>query len=103
MKSKMLPWIAIVLILETGLVHYFSAQHEFEAAAFLGYLFMANFLGALLAASRIAVWSREARFGPTFAPLSRDLERLRLLVSLQLGLLALMPLPAVLLARGFGA
>jgi hypothetical protein len=50
MKSKLLEWLAIVLILEIGLVHYFSAQHEFEEAAVLGYLFMANFLGALLAA-----------------------------------------------------
>jgi len=50
MKSKILPWLAIILMIETGLVHYFSAQHEFEEAAILGYLFMANFLGALLAA-----------------------------------------------------
>jgi hypothetical protein len=50
MKSKMLQWLAIILILEIGLIHFFSAQHEYEHAAFLGYLFMANFLGALLAA-----------------------------------------------------
>jgi hypothetical protein len=50
MKSKILQWLAIILILEVGLVHYFSSQHEFEEAAILGYLFMANFLGALVAA-----------------------------------------------------
>ena len=50
MKSRTLQWLAIILIVQTGLVHYFTAQHEFEEAAFLGYLFMANFLGALLAA-----------------------------------------------------
>ena len=50
MKSNILQWLAIVLILEIGLIHYFTAQHEFEEAAFLGYLFMANFLGALVAA-----------------------------------------------------
>lgn len=50
MKSKMLQGLAILLIIEIGLVHYFSAQHEFEEAAVLGYLFMANFIGALVAA-----------------------------------------------------
>jgi hypothetical protein len=50
MKSKILPGLAILLIIEIGLVHYFSAQHGFEEAAILGYLFMANFIGALLAA-----------------------------------------------------
>jgi hypothetical protein len=50
MKVKILRGFAIFLILEIGLVHYFSAQHEFEEAWILGYLFMANFLGALVAA-----------------------------------------------------
>jgi hypothetical protein len=50
MKYKILQGLAIIFILETGLTHFFSAQHEFEEAAVLGYLFMANFVGALLAA-----------------------------------------------------
>jgi len=50
MKSKMLSGLAIVIILEIGLVHYFSSQHEFEEAWILGYLFIGNFLGALVAA-----------------------------------------------------
>ena len=50
MKSKYLRALAILLILEVGLVHYFSSQHEFEEAWILGYLFIANFLGALLSA-----------------------------------------------------
>jgi hypothetical protein len=50
MKFKILTWLAIILILEVGIVHYFTAQHEFEEAAILGYLFMANFLAALVAA-----------------------------------------------------
>lgn len=49
MKSKVLHWLAIVLILETGLLHFVTAQHEFEKAAYLGYLFILNFIGALLA------------------------------------------------------
>jgi hypothetical protein len=58
MKSKLLHILAIILILEVGLVHYFTAQHEFEEAALLGYLFMANFLGALLAA--YGIYRRQA-------------------------------------------
>lgn len=50
MKVKMLRGLAIFLIIEVGLVHYFSSQHEFEEAWILGYLFMANFLGAFVAA-----------------------------------------------------
>lgn len=59
MKSKILQWLAIILVLEVGLVHYISSQHEFEETAVLGYLFVANFAGALLAAygiSRHKVW-----------------------------------------------
>jgi hypothetical protein len=50
MRSKILPRLAIILLIEIGLVHYFSAQHEYEQASVLGYLFIANFLGALVAA-----------------------------------------------------
>jgi hypothetical protein len=50
MKPKIMQRLAILLILEVGLVHYVSAQHEFEETAFLGYLFIANFLGSLVAA-----------------------------------------------------
>jgi hypothetical protein len=50
MKTKILRGFAIFLIVEVGLVHYFSSQHEFEEAWILGYLFIANFLGALVAA-----------------------------------------------------
>jgi hypothetical protein len=49
-KSKLLHLLAILVILEIGLVHYFNAQHEFEEAAVLGYLFVVNFMGGLLAA-----------------------------------------------------
>ena len=50
MRIKILRVLAIFLMLEIGFVHFFSAQHEFEEAWILGYLFIANFLGALLAA-----------------------------------------------------
>lgn len=50
MNIKILRGLAIFLIVEIGLVHFFSSQHEFEEAWILGYLFIANFCGALLAA-----------------------------------------------------
>jgi hypothetical protein len=50
MKSKLKQGLAILVILEIGLVHYFSAQHEFEESTLLGFLFIANFLGSLVAA-----------------------------------------------------
>lgn len=53
MKSRILTWFAIVLILETGLIHIIMAQAEYEHAAYMGYLFAANFFGALVSASGI--------------------------------------------------
>jgi hypothetical protein len=50
MKSRFLHWLAILLILEIGLLHIMTAQTEYEEAAYMGYLFAANFFGALLAA-----------------------------------------------------
>jgi hypothetical protein len=60
MKAKILRGIAVFLIIEIGLTHYFSAQHEFEEAWILGYLFVANVLGALVAAYGIY---RQKRWG----------------------------------------
>jgi hypothetical protein len=45
-----LRWLGIVLILETGLIHYLAALTEFQEAEYMGYLFVANFLVGLLAA-----------------------------------------------------
>lgn len=50
MKIKILRGVAIFLIIEVGLTHYFSADHAYEESWIEGYLFVANFLGALLAA-----------------------------------------------------
>ena len=50
MRNKILQWIAAGLMLETGLLHFISAQDEFEQAPFLGYLFIFIFLAALVAA-----------------------------------------------------
>jgi hypothetical protein len=53
MKSKILSWLAILLILEIGLLHIMTAQAEYEEAAYMGYLFAVNFFGSLLAAYAI--------------------------------------------------
>jgi len=50
MKLKILRGVAIFLIIEVGLTHYFTADHAYEEAWIEGYLFVANFLGAFLAA-----------------------------------------------------
>ena len=50
LKPGILYWLAIVLILETGLLHIVTAQGEYEEAAYMGYLFAANFFGSLIAA-----------------------------------------------------
>lgn len=53
MKSNLLRWLAIALILQVGLIHIMTAQAEYEEAAYMGYLFAANFFGALIAAFAI--------------------------------------------------
>ncbi len=50
MKKRFLNWLAIVLILETGLLHLMTAQSEYEEAVYMGYLFVGNFVLALIAA-----------------------------------------------------
>lgn len=50
MKSKLLQWLAIILIVQIGMLHILTAQKEYEEAAYMGYLFAANFFGALIAA-----------------------------------------------------
>jgi putative membrane protein len=58
---------------------------------------------ALVPTRQFIRWGREARLAPAFAPLSRDVERVRAVVSLELGLLALVPFLAVLAGQGYGA
>jgi hypothetical protein len=53
MKSKLLQWAAMVLIVQVGLFHILNAQAEYEEAAYMGYLFAANFFGSLIAALAI--------------------------------------------------
>jgi hypothetical protein len=50
MKARIIQWLAILLVLETGLLHLMTAQGEYEEVAYMGYLFVGNFLLALIAA-----------------------------------------------------
>lgn len=49
MKSKIIQWLAILLMVEAGLIHLITAQIEYDKAPYLGYLSMVNLLGAMIA------------------------------------------------------
>jgi hypothetical protein len=49
MKSKALQWLAMILILEIGILHYLTAQLDYLKINYLGYLDMLLVLGALIA------------------------------------------------------
>jgi len=49
-SSPILKWLAIAAILGTGLIHLVEAQDAFGDAAYKGVLFVANGVGALVAA-----------------------------------------------------
>ena len=50
MSAFISKWNGIALILAIGLIHLITTPHHFEAATYLGWLFLANFAGSLLAA-----------------------------------------------------
>ena len=52
-KNKLFLWLGIVLIIVTGLIHFIDAPDSFEEAAYKGWLFIANGIGALVAAGCI--------------------------------------------------
>jgi len=57
MKSDFFNWLAIGLILEIGLLHVVTAQGEFQEARYMGYLFVANCFGSILAA--VGIYHRQ--------------------------------------------
>ena len=50
MKSKLLLWIAIILVLGTGILHLIAVPDEYSEAPYMGWLFIFNFIGSLIAA-----------------------------------------------------
>jgi putative membrane protein len=100
--------LALIGSLATGLARalYYGQDGSYYLANRLFWLKIAIFLAIVLAALGPTLqyirWSREARTAPTFAPLTREIERVRASISLGLGLWLILPLIAVLVARGYG-
>jgi len=100
--------LALIASLATGLARllYFGRDTDYYLGNRLFWLKIALFvvivLMALFATRQFVRWNQEARKAPAFAVLTRDLERLRGNLALQLGLMLLLPLLAVLMARGYG-
>lgn len=59
MVPKMLVWCGIILILITGIIHVIDAKDAMEEAAYKGWLFYANGLGALISAIGILCGKRQ--------------------------------------------
>jgi hypothetical protein len=50
MKFKNLEWVGIVLITIIGVIHLILMRGEYDEAHYMGMLFAANFVGAIIAA-----------------------------------------------------
>ena len=101
-------FLALITALATGLA---KLLHDGQAPTYyyakrLFWLKVAVFLAigllAILPSLQYLRWNREARAAPPFAPLTREVERVRAAIALGLGLWLVIPLLAVLVARGFG-
>lgn len=100
--------LALIASLATGLARalYYGQAADYYLANRLFWLKIAIFLAIVLVAIAPTLqyirWNREARSAPTFAPLTRDLERVQASISLGLGLWLVLPLIGILVARGYG-
>ena len=101
-------FLALIGSLATGLARllYFGQGTAYYLANRLFWLKIALLavvaLVALFPTLQYIRWNREARSAPSFAPLTRELERVRGSLALQLGLMLLLSLLAILVARGHG-
>lgn len=101
-------FLALIATLATGLarVLYFGQDSAYYADNRLFWLkitmFIAIGLVAVVPALQYIRWNREARSAPTFAPLIRDVERVRASIAFGLGLWLIVPLLATLIAKGYG-
>ncbi len=92
--------LAITSVLATGLARLQVLPGAQDAVAGSGLfvlkiaLFVLLLLLTVPATRTLVRWNREARSMPSFAPLLRELEAQRATISLEIGLLALAPLPA---------
>ncbi|HEU4516775.1 MAG TPA: DUF2214 family protein [Steroidobacteraceae bacterium] len=100
--------LALIASLATGLarVLYYGQDTSYYLGNRLFWLKIAIFglivVVAVAPTLQCIRWNREARTAPTFAPLTRDVERLRGSIAFGLGLWLILPLIGVLVARGYG-
>ncbi len=100
--------LALIGSLATGLARtlYFGQAAEYYLGNRLFWLKIAIFIMVAIVAIAPSLqflrWNREARSAPTFAPLTREFERVRSSIALGLGLWLILPLIALLVARGYG-
>ena len=100
--------LALIATLATGLARaiYFGQDTAFYLSNRLFWLKIAIFglvvVVAVAPTLQYIRWNREARIAPTFAPLTRDIERVRGSIAFGLGLWLILPLIGVLVARGYG-
>lgn len=100
--------LALIGALATGLARalYYGQDIPYYLANRLFWLKIAIFLMIVVVAIAPTLqyirWNREARIAPAFAPLTRDVERVRASIALGLGLWLILPLIGILVARGYG-
>lgn len=100
--------LALIASLATGLARalYYGQDAAYYLSNRLFWLKITIFLAVVLVAVTPTLqyvrWNREARTAPSFAPLTREVERVRASIALGLGLWLILPLLGVLVARGFG-
>jgi putative membrane protein len=100
--------LALIASLATGLARalYYGQDAAYYAANRLFWLKISIYVVVVLVAVAPTLqyirWNREARSAPTFAPLTREIERVRANIAFGLGLWLILPLLAILVARGYG-
>lgn len=82
--AKGVTWLGIVLIVAVGLIHFADAPGSFEDAAYKGWLFYVNALGALIAA--IGIYRGSRSWGWTLGALIAGLSLVAYLASRTVGL-----------------
>jgi putative membrane protein len=101
-------FLALIASLATGLARalYFAQVPEYYLANRLFWLkiiiFVVIGVVALTPTLQYIRWNRDARSAPAFAPLTRELDRVRTHIAFGLGLWLVLPLLAILVARGYG-
>lgn len=100
--------MALIASLATGLARalYYGQDVAYYLANRLFWLKITIFVVIILVAAAPTLqyirWNREARTAPSFAPLTREVERVRANIALGLGLWLILPLLSILVARGYG-